>query len=54
MALNKNLRTLILNDNKLNQLSPKIGNMSNLNILLLHNNCLKELPSTLYRLHSLH
>lgn len=53
MQLNRNLKTLILNDNKLNQISNKIGNLTNLSVLLLHNNFIKELPSTLYRLHRL-
>lgn len=44
---------MILNDNKLSQISHRIGNLTNLNILLLHNNPIKEVPSTLYRLHLL-
>lgn len=44
---------LILNDNKISQINTKIGNLTKLEVLLLHNNLIVDVPSSMYRLKNL-
>lgn len=52
-ALPKQLRWLILTDNKIEQLPESLGERPRLQKLALAGNCLTELPSTLYKLKNL-
>lgn len=45
------LEFLLLNDNKLTKLSNKVGRLSKLKCLLLHNNSIYDLPASLGHLH---
>lgn len=51
--LSNSLKHLILNDNKIAAVQVKLGNLRRLETLLLHQNMIVDIPSSLYRLKGL-
>ena len=47
------MKHLVLNDNKITQIQLKIGNLAYLETLLLQNNMIVDIPSSMYKLQKL-